>query len=187
VKDWFGANASYGVLSTCTRSEDGLAIGPNWPNEACDCNRSNIFRTGISCSIFFRREVYDAVGEFDEALGIGSKTKLQSGEETDYTLRALAKGFGLRFEPSLVVHHPPFQSLDRLKKATFSYAVGSGYLLRAHKFSPFLVASQLVRSCGGILLNLLQGRARQAWVYALRAAGQLAGYFSSPQLLRTRS
>jgi glycosyltransferase involved in cell wall biosynthesis len=187
VKAWFGANASYGVLSTCIRSEDGLSIGPNWPKAPCDCDRSNIFRSIISCSMFFRREIYDSIGEFDEALGVGSRTKLQSGEETDYALRALDQGFRQRFEPSLVVYHPPLASLDRLRRATFSYAVGSGYLLRAHNFSPFLVASQLVRSCGGILLNLLHGRARQAWVYALRAAGQLAGYFSSPQLLRTRS
>lgn len=187
VNDWFRANKSYGVLSTCVRSEDGLAVGPNWPSKACDCNRSNIFRSAVSCSIFFRREVVSAVGDFDERIGVGADSQLQSGEETDFVLRALKLGFRARFEPALVVHHPRFQFLPRLRRVTFSYALGSGYLLRAHDFPARMVASQVIRSCGGAVLSLLQGRIGYAHVYALRTAGQLLGYFHTNSLLNSRT
>jgi glycosyltransferase involved in cell wall biosynthesis len=187
VEDWFATHPSYGALSTCMRSEDDVAVGPNWPKKACDCGKSNIFRSAISCSMFFRREVYEAVGEFDEGLGIGAATKFQSGEETDYMLRALELGFRQRFEPSLVVHHPQLQSIDRLRRVTFSYAVGSGYLLRAHRFPPQFVIAHLIRSCGGAALSLLRCRLGHACVYALRAAGLVSGYLSRRQAAGTRS
>jgi GT2 family glycosyltransferase len=179
VNDWFTVYPAYAALSTSVRSENGVAIGPNWPKEACDCNRSNIFRSVVSCSIFFRREVFEVVGDFDEGIGLGADSQLQSGEETDFFLRALKLGFRLRFEPELTVHHPKLHSLERLRSVTFSYALGSGYLLRAHKFPGRIVASQLLRSLGGAVLNLLRGRVAYAHVYALRAAGQLVGYFET--------
>jgi glycosyltransferase involved in cell wall biosynthesis len=186
VNDWFTNHAHYAALSTSVRSEDGVAIGPNWPRGACDCTKSNIFRSVVSCSIFFRREVVKAVGDFDEGIGVGAASKLQSGEETDYVLRALNLGFRHRFEPALVVHHPKLHSLQRLRRITFSYALGTGYLLRAHNFPARIVASYLIRSCGGAVVNLLQGRVGYARVYALRAAGQLVGYLHTQLHVHTQ-
>ena len=45
-----------------------------------------------SSMVFMRRKVRDAIGLLNESLGVGSDTKYQSGEETDYFLRAMQAG-----------------------------------------------------------------------------------------------
>jgi glycosyltransferase involved in cell wall biosynthesis len=179
IRDWFASHPRYSSLSTRVLSEDGGTVGTNWPEHSCDCKKSNIFSCAVSCSIFFRREVYLEVGNFNEDIGVGAQTKFQSGEETDYVLRALALGFQQRFEPSLIVYHPKFQSLDRLRRITFSYALGSGYVLRAHNFPLPTVMLHLIKSLGGAVVNLVLGRIGLSRVYVLRAAGQLTGYLSA--------
>ena len=69
-----------------------------------------------SSMLFMRRKVRDTVGFMDESVGVGANTKYQSGEETDYFLRAMQAGFRLWFEPSLKVFHPELRELPRIRK-----------------------------------------------------------------------
>ena len=59
---------------------------------------------GIGACFAYRREVWEAVGGFDESFGAGGV--LHSAEEVDFTLRALARGFVALETPAIgVVHH----------------------------------------------------------------------------------
>ena len=49
----------------------------------------NLWNRAISFTIFLRRDVVEAVGPFDEELGLGSGRPWASGEETDYLIRAV--------------------------------------------------------------------------------------------------
>lgn len=59
-----------------------------------------------TCNLIFRREVVDRIGAFDE--------KLAMCEDRDFTARARAAGFQLRFEPAARVTH--WSSVERPKE-----------------------------------------------------------------------
>jgi hypothetical protein len=129
-----------------------------------------------------RAAVCAAVGEFNENLGLGSPSIYQSGEETDYILRALECGLRMWFEPSLTVHHPALDSISRLKHATYPFAVGTGGVLRMHHYRWREVGRHLIRSCGGAAFSVCRGDFARAHIYALRAAGEAVGYVSASAL-----
>jgi glycosyltransferase involved in cell wall biosynthesis len=178
VARWFDSHREFGLLGTSVRTAGGQLAGPNSPNEPQPCTKDNVWRCGVSTALFMRRVVSDMVGDFNEDIGAGAASIYQSGEETDYILRALELGFQMWFEPSLTVHHPPLDSIARLKKTSYPFALGTGWVLRRHGYHLHQVGSQLVRSFGGAAVSLGRGELDKAWVYALRGAGQLAGYVS---------
>lgn len=178
VANWFESHVEFGLLGTAVRTADGRLSGPNSPPQPQLCTKSNVWRCGVSTALFMRRIVADTVGDFNEDIGAGAASIYQSGEETDYILRAFECGFQMWFEPSLTVHHPALDSIARLKKTTYSFALGTGWVLRRHGYQLHQVGGQLVRSFGGVAVSLGRGELDRAWVYALRGAGQLAGYVS---------
>jgi len=77
------------------------------------------------CNMAFRREALDAIGEFDEALGAG--TKLQSGEDIDALAGVLASGYQGRYDPRPVVaHHHGRKPGDDISKLRYGYDLGRG-------------------------------------------------------------
>jgi hypothetical protein len=80
------------------------------------------------------------------------------------------------YEPALAVYHPPVNSVDRLRKLTYPFALGTGYVLRRHHYPLRLVTGELIRSFGGATVSLLRGELAKAHVYLLRGAGQFVGY-----------
>lgn len=77
------------------------------------------------CNMAFRREALEAIGEFDEALGAG--TKLQSGEDIDALAGVLASGYRGRYDPRPVVaHHHGRKRGDDISKLRYGYDFGRG-------------------------------------------------------------
>ncbi|MBW9452860.1 glycosyltransferase family 2 protein [Citrobacter portucalensis] len=110
----------------------------------------------VSFTLFFRSNVIDSVGEFDEKMGVGSGTKYGSGEESDYVVRVISNGFVGKFFPELYVYHPAKESLsvfDRaLKNRMLSYGGGYGYFLRKNfKLQGYLLS---FRNLLGIIARL---------------------------------
>lgn len=178
VTEWFESHSGFGLLGMALRTAEHKRSGPNTPATARRCTKSNVWGCGMSPALFMRRLVSTAVGDFNEDIGVGASSAYQSGEETDYILRAFEHGFQMWFEPSLTVHHPPTYSIERLKKATYPYALGTGWVLRIHNFPLHQVGGRLIRSLGGAAVSLCQGDLAKAQVYMLRGAGQLVGYIS---------
>jgi len=182
VAAWFDSHAEFGLLFTTLRTADNLHSGPKTPPTARRCTKSDLSTClSASAALFMRGSVAAAVGGFNEYLGIGAASKYQAGEERDYVLRALQKGFEFWYEPSFTVHHPTFGSIERLKRTTYNYALSEGCVQRMYRYPLRKVGGDLIRSFGGAAVRLCQGDWFNASVYALRGAGQLAGYISGPR------
>jgi GT2 family glycosyltransferase len=176
VTAWFESHPGFGLMSAAVRTAENKPSGPNSPATSRRCTKNNVWRCAVSTAMFMRRSVSTAVGCFNEDIGVGARSDYQSGEETDYVLRAFERGFQMWYESSLTVYHPPLDSLDRLRKTTYSFALGTGRILRIHDYPLHQVGGHLIRSLGGATVNLCQGDLARAGVYVLRGAGQLVGY-----------
>lgn len=181
VNAWFDDHVEFDGLFSCLCDADNNPVGPRWPERGCLCTKQFILDRALSTCGFLRRQITDAIGAFDERMGLGADSQYQSGEETDYYLRPQKLGFRMWFEPSVRVHHPSLHSPDRLRRSTYSFARSSGYVMRAHGFTWWSLATRLTRSMGGALISLLKGDTGNVIIYLLRSAGLLRGYVLGPR------
>jgi GT2 family glycosyltransferase len=108
-------------------------------------NYMSIFRHSFSIAQFHKRECIQAVGDFDEDMGVGCATPFQSGEDTDYALRALKSGFCLAYAPSILVRHPAVNVRDpALPEKVKAYAGGRMRLLRKHNMPAWFITANVV-------------------------------------------
>jgi glycosyltransferase involved in cell wall biosynthesis len=171
--DWNG-------LTGCSINEQGELTTGRWDTQSGFLNRFNVWRRGVSSSIFLHRKVVEKVGSFDPALGIGAGTIWGSGEESDYLLRALGSGFQLYYEPSIQVHHlEPVQGYDAqtIERAA-RYAPGVGYVLRKHNYPLWFVMYQCLRPFGGAVVSLLRGKLTKAKYHWTVFRGRASGWLS---------
>ena len=188
VAAWFDSHPEYSGLSTMKRAADNTPVGPKWPSSAQEISKATGFNCAISSTIFLRRSVILNVGRFNEEIGVGANSEYQSGEETDYLLRAMAMGFRLWYEPQFTVHHPPLSGIERLQKTTYGFSLGAGYVMRVHGYSLGFLAVQLIRSWGGAMFSVCRGDLPRGRVYMQRALGQWHGYVFGPRdLARLKS
>ena len=152
-----------------------------WQKEPGLITRENVWRTAITVTIFLRRAVVDGVGAFDETLSLGSGTQWGSGDETDYVLRALASGFTLGYDPSIVVYHespnPPF-SRSAAKRA-YGYGMGNSRVLRMHGYPRWFAAYRVLQLVAGSVYFLVRGRFGLARFYWAMARGRAVGWFQA--------
>jgi glycosyltransferase involved in cell wall biosynthesis len=185
VNDWFVAHPEFDVLLGITRNAENKPMLPKWAPGPGSCAKKNLWSCTISNGMFWRRIVSDAVGFFNENLGVGAPTKFQSSEESDYGLRALALGFRVWYEPQISIYHAEYQSFERLQRTSYSYALGIGYVARLHHYSWWFLTKMLARSLGGAALYLCKGELAWVHIYWLRACGQFQGYvFGSREMNR---
>lgn len=107
--------------------------------------RRAVFSRCPSYLHFYRTEVLDQAGYFDEELGVGCSPLYQSGEETDFALRVLKAGFVLARLSSVVVFHP-HENLRSPNLATKvrKYAAGRMRLLHKHGFPRYFILGNVV-------------------------------------------
>jgi glycosyltransferase involved in cell wall biosynthesis len=187
VSSWFSENPDFDVLLASVSDECGNTQGPRRRSRfGCACNKYNIWYNGISYNAFWRRSVVDDVKAFDELIGPGCETAFQSGEETDFFLRALSFGHRIWYEPGLCVFHPSPRSIQqRILEQTYPYALGTGYVLRKHGYSTYrLFKDFLAYSFGGAVVSMCRADISVARVRLLRGLGQVVGYVSARPLVR---
>ena len=114
------------------------------------------FRHAGTCVQFYRREAVLEAKQFDEILGPGTGLPYGCGEDTDFLLRASAKGMVLR-DDSINVFHPDVDPSKIPDKKIADYAAGRMYLLRKHKFSYVFQLCNVLFSLVHILKALLLG------------------------------
>ena len=163
------------------RSEDGRGQASGGSFSRCQgrVDIENVWKKGISYTIFLRSSVCAAVGPFDEELGVGARTRFGSGEETDYLIRTVKFGFNIQYLPDLVVFHPNpiLYNRDHCGKA-FRYGVGMGRVLSKHRYNPCFSLYTVMRPFAGAVLSLLALRPRKAAYHLAIASGRAAGLLS---------
>jgi glycosyltransferase involved in cell wall biosynthesis len=142
--------------------------------------QANVWQRATSISLFLRRGVVEAVGDFDETLGIGAGTLWGGGEDIDYTLRAVEGGFKVYYRPDVLVFHPspPAPDYSKLADRAYRYGAGIGRVWRKHDYPLWLVAYYLLRPAGGTILSLMSGRKSKAYYHFNGFQGRLRGWLS---------
>jgi GT2 family glycosyltransferase len=149
----------------------------SWPREATHLTRENLWYRALSITMFLRRTAIDAVGHFDEQLGLGSGQPWSSGEETDYLVRAVDAGLQIEYDPDLVVlHHEKTFSHSALRRAGAREGASIGYILRKHRYPRSTVGRMLIRPLGGALLALAHGDTARAGFHLSTLRGRVLGY-----------
>jgi glycosyltransferase involved in cell wall biosynthesis len=146
--------------------------------------RYNMWGRVGSYMLFLRRRAVDAVGPFDEMLGLGSPGPWLGGEDLDYVLRCLRSGFWLHYDPTLLVHHPrKRESSSRPDpKDAYTYAMGMGRVLRTGRLPAWFALYMCARGFLGALVELGRARPAHARFYWTAGRGRLRGWLLSPSL-----
>ena len=179
VRGLLDAQPGTDVLSG--RYVDGDGRGePKWPPRAARVDRYNLWRCTIMIGLFVRRAVLDAVPGFDESLGVGAGTPFGSGEESDFLLRVLGAGLRIDYEPSIVLRHPLKDGIydEAATRRAHAYAIGTGRVLRVHRYPLWFIAGASAYPALGAALGLVRGRPDVARLRWSIAAGRLAGWFA---------
>jgi GT2 family glycosyltransferase len=117
-------------------------------------------------------------GPLTNLFGIGSQSSWQSGDETDYVLRALAEGFRIFYCPSLFSLHRGNQEDESHSRKQVKYAAGGGRPVRLHNFSwPFRVKFFAVPFSRAIFDLLRFAPTRSKWQLDIGLA-RWRGFFS---------
>ena len=144
-------------------------------------SQTTVWTRATSASLFLRRATVKAVGEFDEALGIGSGTIWEGGEDIDYALRAVGAGFKVYYKPDIHVFHAstPEHDYPKLADRAYRYGAGIGRVWKKHHYPLWLFAYYLLRPVAGITLSLVQGHKGKALYYSNAFRGRLRGWLTS--------
>jgi len=141
---------------------------------------SNLWRRVCSATIFFTRETAEAIGNFDEELGLGAGTPWGGAEDIDYPARAIKAGRKIFYDPKICVFHPDVSAdarTDGLRRA-YSYGAGIGRVWMKQKFPPTVIGYYLLRPLVGVCVCLVTGRWMQARYRWAAFQGRLSGLMS---------
>lgn len=181
----FSANPDLGGLTARAADENGNAI-KGYRRRRCELNRISLWTAATSWTIFIRKSVVEAVGEFDERLGVGSSQGLNSGEEMDYLARAMELGFRIRYFPELYVHHPPpVKDLGPAAIAkVYTYSLGYGYVLGKHKYPVWYVIYRSVRPLVGAVVQAIKLNFAKCNFHFNIFVGRISGWLCAKVWLR---
>jgi glycosyltransferase involved in cell wall biosynthesis len=161
---------------------DAAGFSPNeWDSAAGPITRFNAWGRAKGFSFFLRRHVVEAVGPFDERLGPGSGTPWGAGEDTDYIIRAVKKGFRIWYMPSLIIHHPFHPYAHRFGtqqwiERGYSYGRAMGLVMRKHNYPLWFAAYYWFRPLAGSVVEMIR-RGPQGPRYHLNVfSGRVRGW-----------
>ncbi|MGZ4315560.1 MAG: glycosyltransferase family 2 protein [Gaiellaceae bacterium] len=183
VVEVFQAHPDWDAACGITCDESGRPTQLRWDATGGIVTRENVFQRAIGSTLFMRRSLFEAVGDWDESYGPrpDSDGTIRGGsEDGEYILRIVARGFTLGYEPAIRIFHaefgPPVRDRASMRKAYY-YGVDHSRLLRQYGFPPRYAlwrAAQLFAAFGFFLVRGHAGRAR---FYLAMARGRLAGMF----------
>lgn len=185
---WYAPDTLERVVDFFTKHADAGVVLGEWaegPEQIAthgaavtQITRQSAFRGAGTLVQFYRREVVETVGGFDELLGPGTGLPYGCGEDTDYLLRALNAGFSVWRAPSIHLFHPlPDFLQPGLTTKWRDYGVGRMYLLKKHKFPFWFKLANVLYPLARLPIDAVrQGKhaARYRWAMF---TGRLQGLF----------
>jgi len=145
-------------------------------------NKFDVWKKGVSITVFLRAEIYDQIGEFDESLGLGAGTIFQSGEETDYLIRSVNLNHKILYNPKIfVIHQNPTLKYNKsaLRRAFF-YGCGCGAVLKKHYYPFWFKLIFLIRPFGGFIVSVFTLNFNKSRFYLNSIKGRLTGLVKYP-------
>jgi len=140
----------------------------------------NAWYRANSSSMFFRSAVIADVGDFDEELGPGSGTLWGCGDDVDYVIRCIERGYRLFFDPRIVSFHQDHRQFgyERLHSRALQYGAGIGRVWKKHNFPLWYVTYHLIRPLSGAIFSLLTANSPKSKYHWLDFLGRLQGWRS---------
>lgn len=180
-----------GVSGICC-DEDGRPTQLRWDRDSGLIDRGNIFRRACGVTVFMRRSVVEAIGDWDESYGPRlhpDGTTSGGSEDGEYILRTVTAGFAIGFDPSIRVLHadfrPAFNDRRSMRKA-YAYGVDHSRLLQQYGFSSRYAAWRSAQLVAGAGMFLARGKPGTARFYAAMARGRLRGMLSGDTSAQVR-
>ncbi|QYE35053.1 glycosyltransferase family 2 protein [Polymorphobacter sp. PAMC 29334] len=163
------------ILTGRSADEDGKTILGAFDDDAVLISRASVWTTSIEWVTFVRRDVLEAIGGYDAAIGVGAATPWQACEGQDFLLRAMAAGFACWYDPAVYGHDVTWAERTtpgQMRRKARAYGRGMGYVLALHRFGLAQKARWVGRSALGAL------------VYAARLDREKVGYYLQTMLGR---
>jgi GT2 family glycosyltransferase len=174
----------WSAISGICCDEDGRPTQLRWDRAPGLIDRGNVFRRACGVTVFMRRSVVDAIGEWDESYGprlLPDGTTGGGSEDGEYVLRTITAGFTIGFDPTIRVFHDDFRpAIDdrRSMRKAYAYGVDHSRLLRQYGFSTSYAGWRSAQLLAGAGMFLAQGKPGTARFYAAMARGRLRGIVS---------
>lgn len=142
-------------------------------------NEESLWKVGISIALFFKVNIVNKVGGFDESLGVGSGTIYGSGEETDFLYRTKKIGY-ITYCDDIEVFHPQKEDIknEAMIRRAYYYGCGCGRVLSKNRASIRITCLCLLRPFLGAVIAIFQFNlflAKKRWMTFL---GRCRGIFS---------
>jgi glycosyltransferase involved in cell wall biosynthesis len=165
-----------GVVTGQTVDEDGRPSVLRWGAEATDFDRWTMFKCLTEATLFVERELFLAVGGFDENFGPGARWPAAEGVELMNRLFTVMEGRKARFDPAVKMRHPnKIPPWNRWAASRFyQYAQGDGALISKSPSLPVLnwgCRTLLAAARGALTFDPWKSAA-----YLLRAIGLCKGF-----------
>jgi glycosyltransferase involved in cell wall biosynthesis len=180
----FRERPEWDALCGITCDESGHPTQLRWDATGGVVTRSNVFRRAIGSTLFVRRSLAAALGDWDESFGprpYPDGTIRGGSEDGEYILRILERGFMLGYDPSIRIYHaefrPPFGDQKSMRKAYF-YGLDHTRLLQHYGFPAWYPGWRSAQLVAGSAFFLVKGEPGRARFYAAMARGRLVGMFS---------
>jgi 2-beta-glucuronyltransferase len=179
VTSFFQRNPKIDILLGRTVDESGLPSLSPLRKESGSINRSNVWTSGNSNTLFVRN--ISLLGAFDENIGVGAPTRYQSGEETDFVLTLMKKKARAVYLSHLMIGHDQVENIGtgRVIKRAWAYSLGFGYVLKKHNFGFIYLSYRVGRSIVGAVISILGLRLVYGLSRAVWGVGTLFGYLTA--------
>ena len=159
-------------------SPAGELINGRWTATSCAIDDKTVWTTVMASSLWVRTGPAREIGGFDPAIGPG--TQWGSGEEPDFVLNLLRRGYRGFYDVSIGVLHPDKRMSPGAIARAFLYGAGTGRVLRKHSIAPSITLPYFIRPIGGMVVSLLRARADHLRYYWGTLRGRLFGYMAAP-------
>ncbi|RRA47197.1 glycosyltransferase family 2 protein [Acidipila sp. EB88] len=156
----------------------GKRVNGRWTARSCEVNDKTVWTTVQASSLWVRTHAAREVGGFDTAIGPG--TPWGSGEEPDFVIRVLRRGYRGYYDVTLGVLHPDKSLNPVAGERAFKYGAGMGRVLRKHGIALRITLPYFYRPIGGVLWSLLRVRMNFASYYWGTFRGRVFGYMATP-------